>query len=673
MELQRVLQRADRVYRRTERRAMARAFVPTANVRPYQGKGSCGEDIFSSPERHQCDSCAFRLPSLAEQDLEGICSRRGTPELQDSAAPREVFEQPRESVCVSSNEALLSREGSGVTATSGAESCARISPLPREVGRATPGFKRTDAPLIYDGSSTEEDQSPSGREAEDPEELQDQSSEEEDDLTRHTRNRPQSGTGLVLTHFSGTGQDGGDTGQSPAVSPTPIETMLDSGRGRDKVGQHRCSHCAGDFETRRRLRHHINLYHSTQDRVDRYKAEFSFHCSHDGCDQMFSTERGLKNHTAMQHKGRSVGRYECAECTKRFEHKSEWKYHRSRAHRGKADDGPEESFPFACMIEGCNRRFMTKGGMLTHTGVHDQGEPRFRCGVCPQRFRSIRDLREHTSVTHLTAGERVDRDDSDVQTEVDEEGAGEETSTSLLSFTGGVDGRNGTSTSSRSARMAVFFKRGYSMARYHDGARSFGRQQSGRVVVTRYKTADEHEAALQVGQGDDNSEQSDESADRRVHEEFLTVFHPRKARTIYDYQLGRPLPNKDFQGLLRVPLWDCVYTLEVAPYSIRMPRGGSLYVFEIPRGLFMEVVGRAEDITRPAGETLSAVRYGPRLGIVLGGLRSDDKEAHMRPDVDYQQGLESYVEALEFLLCDVYTGTRQNDTAHVFISRNFLW
>ncbi|KAJ6640700.1 Zinc finger protein, partial [Pseudolycoriella hygida] len=112
-------------------------------------------------------------------------------------------------------------------------------------------------------------------------------------------------------------------------------------------------------------------------------------CDYDGCDKMFTTKFGLREHISNIHLGIKKARthshvsYVCELCGKSFKNKTSLKKH-SYSHSGER--------PFGCTY--CSKRFTVKDKLKNHIMRHENIK-NFECSYCGTRKVTMAELKIH--------------------------------------------------------------------------------------------------------------------------------------------------------------------------------------------------------------------------------------------------------------------------------------
>ena len=137
------------------------------------------------------------------------------------------------------------------------------------------------------------------------------------------------------------------------------------------------------------------------------------------CNRKFAYGQGLKNHIALVHEGGNVlEKFKCRKCPKGFEHTKDLRQHEKEAHY--------QSNP-TCTI--CGRQFTYAENLKKHMTFcsdytidndkknhlalvnENEGanalEKKFKCRKCPEKFKHIRNLRQHNLKKHLILISRI--------------------------------------------------------------------------------------------------------------------------------------------------------------------------------------------------------------------------------------------------------------------------
>ena len=141
-------------------------------------------------------------------------------------------------------------------------------------------------------------------------------------------------------------------------------------------GRFSCPKCPLSFEFRDSLGTHFGKMHGDH-----------FECP--VCHVKFKTRSTMRFHREMIHND-GTGHLQCHLCDMRFHYKCYLQRHKSTCH-GKGLD-----------CERCKARFRTLPELKKHKLVEHESDV-FRCGVCPETFLAMKELKYHLNKTHPDA------------------------------------------------------------------------------------------------------------------------------------------------------------------------------------------------------------------------------------------------------------------------------
>lgn len=347
------------------------------------------------------------------------------------------------------------------------------------------------------------------------------------------------------------------------------------------------------------------------------------------CNEGFTTGRGRLIHESRQHrKTDDPTDWHCKQCGKYFDGLSKLRFHNTRTHNY---EELEDDKIYACEI--CGKKYISTHGLQYHRDHQHSAADKFKwpCGSCGKRYPTEALLKTHNMEEH------------------------------------------------RGGRL---LRKGYSSALFKTNERSYRREQSSRKVVTEQeiersfshrkgradalnggtRNAEKH---AEAGQNEDfEGSTTDEEDIAGLNSQLAMIAQVEEAERSYEY--GKSMPSKRYKGPLQIPMWASrsVATI-IHEGAIEMKSGGAVFVFEIPRDLVLEVVERMAD-----KQDLTAIRYGPTIGIFEGNIPEGNIQDYMVEGVDYTSKTMFFDDAKDFLLADLDMEVLRNSSIY---RNNFLW
>ncbi|PAA90103.1 hypothetical protein BOX15_Mlig022031g1, partial [Macrostomum lignano] len=189
---------------------------------------------------------------------------------------------------------------------------------------------------------------------------------------------------------------------------------------RSSEGNHRCEHCGKRFNTKLRMRQHLDTHNPNKPYI----------CDMPNCERAFRTAKYLKNHKDEFHK-LQPRKYDCPvpDCGNIFHKRTHLKRH-MESHVGYSGasfsdaygmgagtsdasvsgQGPVQMSPqqqqqqqqpptFHCQWPGCEKAFRSQGALQTHRYKHT-GEKPLACDLCNYRCRQKVCLMKHHARLH---------------------------------------------------------------------------------------------------------------------------------------------------------------------------------------------------------------------------------------------------------------------------------
>lgn len=144
----------------------------------------------------------------------------------------------------------------------------------------------------------------------------------------------------------------------------------------DKNRTHICSLCGKGFITKSDLTVHEYTHYNRRN----YKCTM--------CDKAFNTNKNLRTHNLVVHTDRSLWKYACSVCEKRFPLKTNYDQH-LRRHTGEK--------AYACHI--CKKPFISKSELQRHVHMHSNIKA-FKCNDCDKEYKERRTYQTHLAKKH---------------------------------------------------------------------------------------------------------------------------------------------------------------------------------------------------------------------------------------------------------------------------------
>lgn len=144
--------------------------------------------------------------------------------------------------------------------------------------------------------------------------------------------------------------------QQDSTMPAPA---TNSQAPPESAKAHTCNDCGKHFSTQRGLQHHMKTHEAVK--TQEYRCEV--------CGETFTSLTLRKAHRRAVHPESASGPFQCQECSRQFDRRSNYVYHLKVHH------GPRE---FQCSI--CNKAFISRAALTTHSRIHS-GEKPFVCSV----------------------------------------------------------------------------------------------------------------------------------------------------------------------------------------------------------------------------------------------------------------------------------------------------
>lgn len=115
------------------------------------------------------------------------------------------------------------------------------------------------------------------------------------------------------------------------------------------------------------------------------------------CSKAFNTNKNLRTHILVVHTDKSLWRYHCTVCDKRFPQKSNFDQH-SRRHTGDK--------PYICHI--CQKPFISRSELKRHIQLHSNIKL-FKCDPCGTEYKTKRSYSQHFERKHSDATMKKDK------------------------------------------------------------------------------------------------------------------------------------------------------------------------------------------------------------------------------------------------------------------------
>lgn len=171
------------------------------------------------------------------------------------------------------------------------------------------------------------------------------------------------------------------------------------------VKPYSCTKCENRFSTLTNLNQHLKYHEETRSKIcsicgkafktasDLTVHEYihlnrrNYKC--DDCNKAFNTNKNLRTHILVVHTDRSLWKYHCTVCGKRFPLKANYDQH-SRRHKG------EKSH----VCQFCGKPFISNSELKRHIELHSNIK-RHKCVLCNKEYKTQRSYKAHFNNKHL--------------------------------------------------------------------------------------------------------------------------------------------------------------------------------------------------------------------------------------------------------------------------------
>ena len=170
----------------------------------------------------------------------------------------------------------------------------------------------------------------------------------------------------------------------------------------------KCKLCYREMKFSSSLTNHLKLHKEDQDKLIREISNEELVHSCGDCGLKFSSSSILRFHSLY---GRRECKTSCKLCYKTFKHKANLRRHEDIMHKEESEyfnrEIRDEDLKFICILNGCDKRFVSENLRRAHSRKHDQPKS---CKLCYRAFKNIDNLRKHEQLIHKDDVDYLERE-----------------------------------------------------------------------------------------------------------------------------------------------------------------------------------------------------------------------------------------------------------------------